>query len=105
MAKSGNRKNLTVLLTGLLLSLLLNTQLFAQKEEPFVLSDTSYFKTGDDNWNLVESVIRREPASVLMLLKRGGDPNSKAEGGMTALMYAVENGDSTIVNLLVLNGA
>ncbi len=105
MVKSGNRKNLTGLLTSLLLSLLMSAHLFAQEKEPYILSDTSYFKSGNDNWNLVESVIRGEPASVLMLLKKGANPNAKAEGGMTALMYAAENGDSTIVNLLVLNGA
>jgi len=105
VANSGNCKNLTGPLTGLLLSLLLSAPLCAQDNDLFILSDTSYFKSGNDNWNLVESVIRREPASTLMLLKRGADPNAKAEGGMTALMYAAENGDSTIVNLLVLNGA
>jgi len=105
VAKSGNRELLTGLFTGLMLSLLMSAPLFAQEKEPYILSDTSFFKTGNDNWNLVESVIRGEPASVLMLLKRGADPNAKAEGGMTSLMYAVENGDSIIVNLLVLNGA
>jgi ankyrin repeat protein len=68
-------------------------------------ADTSYFQAGDDNWNLVESVIRGEPANTLFLLKRGADPNAMAEGGMTALMYAAEVGDTMQVKILVLNGA
>ncbi|MEN8201616.1 MAG: ankyrin repeat domain-containing protein [Bacteroidota bacterium] len=68
-------------------------------------SDTSYFRTGNDTWNLVESVLRGDPANVLLLLRRGADPNSRAEGGMTALMFAAEKGDTLLVQLLVLNGA
>lgn len=67
--------------------------------------DTSYFKAGDDDWNLVESIFRGNPANVFFLLRRGANPDSRAEGGMTALMYAVERGDSLLVQLLVLNGA
>jgi ankyrin repeat protein len=78
---------------------------FAQPENLLVLKDTSYFRTGEDDWNLVESVLRKEPASVLLLLKRGADPDAAAEGGMTALMYAAEQGDSLLIKLLVLNGA
>jgi len=70
-----------------------------------VPSDTSYFRTGENNWNLVESVLQGHPSNVLYLLRRGADPNSRAEGGMTALMYAVEKGDTLSVQLLVLNGA
>ncbi len=69
------------------------------------LSDTSYFMAGEDDWNLVEAVLRKKPAHILHLLKRGADPNAAAEGGMTALQYAAESGDSTSVKLLVLNGA
>lgn len=67
--------------------------------------DSSYFKAGDDDWNLVESVLRGNPSNVFFLLRRGADPNARAEGGMTALMYAAERGDSLLVRLLVLNGA
>jgi ankyrin repeat protein len=69
------------------------------------ISDTSYFKPGNDDWNMVESVLREEPSSVLLLLNRGADPNAQAESGMTALMYAAEMGDTTMIKLLVLNGA
>lgn len=67
--------------------------------------DTSYFRTGEDDWNLVEAVIRNDPGSVLFLLNRGADPDAAAEGGMTALMYATDMGDSLLVGLLVANGA
>jgi len=77
----------------------------AQDSRLYEPIDTSYFTTGDDEWNLVESVLRGNPANVLFLLRRGADPNSRAEGGMTVLMYAVERGDSLLVQLLVLNGA
>ena len=67
--------------------------------------DTSYFRTGEDDWNLVESVLKRNHQAVLLLLKRGADPDARAEGGMTALMFAAESGDTLLVKLLVLNGA
>jgi ankyrin repeat protein len=69
------------------------------------VTDTSYFLPGEDNWNLVESVLRSDPANALLLLNRGADPDAKAEGGMTALMFAAEKGDSLMVRLLVANGA
>ncbi|MEN8155344.1 MAG: ankyrin repeat domain-containing protein [Bacteroidota bacterium] len=79
--------------------------IYAQTASPSTLSDTSYFKAGEDEWNLVESVLHDDPAAVLFLLKRGASPNARAEGGMTALMFAAEGGDTTIIKLLVLNGA
>ncbi len=79
--------------------------IYAQPANLETLSDTSYFKTGEDDWNLVESVLHDDPASLLFLLKRGASPNARAEGGMTALMLAAEGGDTTIIKLLILNGA
>ncbi|MGW8314855.1 MAG: ankyrin repeat domain-containing protein [Bacteroidales bacterium] len=69
------------------------------------VTDTSYFRSDDDDWNLVESVLRNQPGNLLFLLNRGADPDASAEVGMTALMYAAEMGDSLLVNLLVANGA
>jgi ankyrin repeat protein len=67
--------------------------------------DTSYFRPGEDDWNLVESVLKNKRQEVLLLLNRGANPNAKAEGGMTALMFAAESGDTLMVQLLALNGA
>lgn len=66
---------------------------------------TSYLRQGEDDWNLIESVLRGNQQTVLQLLKDGADPNARAEGGMTALMYAAESGDTLMVQVLVLNGA
>ena len=66
---------------------------------------TSYFRQGEDDWNLIESVLKGNRKAVMLLLNQGANPNAKAEGGMTALMYAVESGDTLMVQLLVLNGA
>jgi ankyrin repeat protein len=92
------------LVSMLLFSLMLPARV-ATGQEWKVPTDTSYFRSGDDEWNLVESVLRNEPASVLLLLNRGTDPDARAEGGMTALMFAAESGDSLLVQLLVANGA
>lgn len=68
-------------------------------------ADTSYFRAGEDDWNLVESVLKQQQQAVLMLLNRGADPNAKAEGGMTALMFSAEMGDTLLTKILILNGA
>jgi ankyrin repeat protein len=88
-----------------LLAAIFSYHLHAQEVMTAEVADTSYFRTGEDDWNLVESVIKRNPGAILMLLNRGADPNARAEGGMTALMFAAETGDTTLVKLLVLNGA
>ncbi len=93
------------LLLSLMLALLFGLTSWAQSQDLSEPVDTSYFKAGNDSWNLVESVIQNHPSNVFMLLKRGADPNSRADGGMTALMFATEMGDSLLVRLLVLNGA
>jgi len=98
------RKSL-FLLTGVLMIALGGLDIYAQEEGVAELVDTSYFRTGEDDWNLVESVLKGNPESVMLLLKRGADPNAKAEGGMTALMFAAESGDVLLVKMLVLNGA
>jgi len=79
----------------------------SEQQEPdlVTITDTSYFTPGDNDWNLVESVIREDAANVLLLLSRGADPDASAEGGMTALMYAAELGNLLITKILVLNGA
>ncbi len=79
--------------------------IYAQEEALDEPLDTTYFKAGEDDWNLVESVLKGNPDAVMLLLERGADPNAAAEGGMTALMFAAESGDVLMVKMLVLNGA
>ena len=105
MVRYSNYRKIPLLLTGLMVMCLLGNQVFGQQQELLIVSDTSYFKSGEDDWNLVESVIRSNHSNILLLLKRGADPDAKAEGGMSALMYAAELGDTMLVKLLVLNGA
>ncbi len=69
------------------------------------LADTSYFKPGDDAWNLVESVIRNNPVNTALLLERGADPNAVSSVGNSALMYAAEKGNMQIMRMLVASGA
>lgn len=77
----------------------------AQEPDAQTAPDTSYFREGEDNWNLVESVLKGDQEALMLLLRRGADPNTKAEGGMTALMFAAESGNLLLVKMLVLNGA
>jgi ankyrin repeat protein len=92
-------------MTGVLMIALGGPDIYAQEEAVAEPVDTSYFKAGEDDWNLVESVLKGNPEAVMLLLKRGADPNALAEGGMTALMFAAESGDILLVKMLVLNGA
>ncbi len=70
-----------------------------------ILSDTSYFRSGEDDWNLLESVSQKQTGNVLFLLERGADPDASGAGRMTALMQAAQDGDSLMPKILVLNGA
>jgi len=79
--------------------------LLSQEQDSLARADTSYFRAGDNDWNLVEAVLRGDHGNVLMLLNRGADPDAADEGGMTALMHAAESGDLKMMQLLVLNGA
>lgn len=92
-------------LTGLILNALSIYSLPAQEIMLEEAVDTSFFRAGEDDWNLVESVLRGEHEALMLLLRRGADPDAKAEGGMTALMFAAESGDLLLVKMLVLNGA
>jgi ankyrin repeat protein len=74
-------------------------------EQQEVLADTSYFKPGDDAWNLLESVIRNNPVNTALLLERGADPNAVSTVGNSALMYAAEKGNMQIMKMLVAAGA
>lgn len=67
--------------------------------------DTSYFKAGKDDVNLLESVIYNHAENVKLLLERGANPNAASTTGNTPLMYAVEKGYLDIMTVLVSYGA
>lgn len=93
---------------GVLLGILSGCDLYAQEDTTAMAAepvDTSYFRTGEDDWNMVESVLKGNPEAVMLLLERGADPNARAVGGMSALMFATERNELIIVKMLVLNGA
>ena len=68
-------------------------------------ADTSYFKAGDDDYNLVESVIYNDASTAKMLLDRGADPNATSSIGNSALIYAAEKGNMDIMEMLIEKGA
>lgn len=71
----------------------------------YIQGDTSYFKAGNDSWNLVESVLRNDEINVAVLLERGADPNAVSSIRNSALMYAAEKGNMAIMKMLVEKGA
>ncbi len=93
------------MLTGVLISALLAPKAYGQEEALDAVPDTSYFIAGADDWNLVESVLKGNSDALMLLLKRGANPDALAEGGMSALMFATESNDLILVKMLVLNGA
>lgn len=79
--------------------------IIAQEETKNIVNDTSYFRTGDDSWNLLESVIKNDTTNTFLLLNRGADPNAVSSIGNSALMYASEKGNMQIMRWLIDFGA
>lgn len=71
----------------------------------YELGDTAYFKAGEDNLNMLNSVIFNDDINVNMLLERGADPNTVSSVGNSALIYAAEKGNMEIMKLLIEKGA
>lgn len=67
--------------------------------------DTSYFTKSGDNLNLIIAADLGQIEHVNLLLSRGADINSTTYEGVTALMYASNNGDSAMLKFLLENGA
>ena len=60
---------------------------------------------GEDNFALMWASKYGKIDMIKFVLKRGVDVNVKDEDGYTALMYAEENGDKDIIDLLKSHGA
>ena len=93
------------IIPGLILLQFFAMALSAQISADTIATDTSYFRAGEDDRNLVESVINNSVANTALLLERGADPNAVSSIGNSALMYAVEKGNMEIIKMLVEYGA
>ena len=60
--------------------------------------------TADNNWNLILASYYNDSAKIFHWLNEGADINYETNDGITALMYAVENGYDHIVKYLIENG-
>ena len=67
--------------------------------------DTSFYVTGDMDYNLILAADKGYADEVLRLLNKGADINTATWDGITPLMYAIQNLDTNLVKILVLNGA
>jgi ankyrin repeat protein len=78
------------------------SSVFSQQIE---ITDTSYFVTLDDNYNLILSAYNDDLANVKLLLGRGAEVDAATPDGVSPLMYATQNGNLEMVKLLVDSGA
>ena len=90
------------LITVLAILLIFPAFSYAQNYE---ITDTSYFISGDDDFNLIISTDKSDLANVQLLLKRGANINVTTFEGVTPLMYAVQNDNLEMVRLLVEDSA
>jgi ankyrin repeat protein len=67
--------------------------------------DTSFYVSGNIDYNLILAAEKGYNSEVLRLLNKGADINTSTWEGITPLMYAVQNQDTGTVQILVLNGA
>lgn len=87
----------------LLIFLFLPFYAFSQQEK--VYNDTSYFIPFDEDFNLIMSASKGHINNVINLLNREADINAVTIDGISALMYASENGDIDMAKLLLSYGA
>ncbi|MCF8224870.1 MAG: ankyrin repeat domain-containing protein [Bacteroidales bacterium] len=77
----------------------------AQVDPDSTATGTSYLREGNDDFNLIESVVNNDKEITEQLLRRGANPNATSTTGNTALMYATESGNIEIMALLIEYGA
>jgi ankyrin repeat protein len=91
----------------IILIALLSLNGFAQDSDysDTTVIDTSLFISGDIDYNLIIASDKGYTDVVLDLLNKGADINTSTWEGVTPLMFAVQNQDTAMVQMLVLNGA
>ncbi len=67
--------------------------------------DTTYFLSGDPEYNLIRAAEFGQSEVVKMLVERGINVDSRSSRDVTPLMYASQNGDVEIVKYLIGKGA
>ncbi len=67
--------------------------------------DTSIYISGAKDYNLILATENSYPEEVIRLLNTGADINYSTWDGITPLMFAVQNQDTVVTQILVLNGA
>lgn len=72
---------------------------------PFTGADTSYFLSGDPEFNLIRATEFGQLEVVKMLVERGVDADAETYEGVTPLMFASQNGDIEIMKYLMAHGA
>jgi ankyrin repeat protein len=98
---------------SIILLLLLFENIYAQTEDSlsseiilyYFEVDTSYFDTGQDDFNLILAAERDDLIAIEILLRRGADPDATTFDGVTPLMYASDNGNVEAVMLFLEHGA
>jgi ankyrin repeat protein len=83
----------------------IDTSLIDSPHIDTTIIDTSFYISGADDYNLILAVESGYAKEVIRLLNKGFDINYTTADGVTPLMYAVQNQDSVITKILVLNGA
>jgi ankyrin repeat protein len=87
----------------LVLSFLLSLFPHAYSQE--LITDTTGYIPGDQDFNLIYASDKGYSKEVLRLLNSGADINSSLDNGATALMYAVQGGHFEVIKILVQKGA
>lgn len=72
---------------------------------PIAGIDTSYFLSGDPEYNLIIASESGQFEIVKLLVERGINVDASTYDGVTPLMFAAQNGDIDIMNYLIAQGA
>jgi len=90
----------------ILLFLIISTPqlIFSQKKSTIILPDTTY-EISDPDYELLLTASKGDTSKLIALLEIGADVNYETYEGVTALMYATQNGHLRTVEILIDSGA